>query len=127
MPLGCMSWAVGLKIGSSMSHVKDMDVAEDDVEWGRYLRLRVDINLYQPLDRGRVLLLTRKSCRVSFKYEKLPMLYFKCGRILHEQTGCPVKESKKQSHMERVMAWGSWLGAKELPGAPGPTDGPNAT
>lgn len=71
MPLGCMIRGVGYKIGGSLGKVEDVAVADGDVGWGRCLRVRVDIDLYQPLDRGRALLLTGSSCWVSFKYEKL--------------------------------------------------------
>lgn len=52
MPLGCMSRGVGFKIGSSLGKVEDVAIAADDVGWGKYLHVRVIINLYQPLDRG---------------------------------------------------------------------------
>jgi len=50
MPLGCMNRAVGTQIGNSLGKVEDVAVAKDDVGWGRYLRVRVEINLYQPLE-----------------------------------------------------------------------------
>jgi hypothetical protein len=46
MPLGCMNGGIGHKIGSSLGRVEDVAVAEDDVGWGRCLRVRVAINLY---------------------------------------------------------------------------------
>jgi hypothetical protein len=48
MSLGCMSWAMGNQIGSSLGKVEDVVVADDDVGWGRYLQVRVAINLYLP-------------------------------------------------------------------------------
>jgi hypothetical protein len=64
MPLGFMNRGVGSKIGASLGKVVEVDVADDDVGWGRYLRLRVLIDLYNPLDRGRALILVGKSCWV---------------------------------------------------------------
>jgi hypothetical protein len=61
MPLGCMNSGVGRKIGGSLGEVEEMAMAEDDVGWGKFLRIRVAIDLYKPLDRGRELLLTRQS------------------------------------------------------------------
>jgi hypothetical protein len=45
-----------------MGTFEDVAVAKDNVSWGRCLRIRVAINLYQPLDHGHTLLLTGKSC-----------------------------------------------------------------
>jgi hypothetical protein len=87
MPLGCMNKGVGLKIGSTLGKVDEVAVADDDVGWGWFLRVRVNIELYQPLERGRALLLTGNSCWVSFKYEKLMEFCYRCGKILHDEKG----------------------------------------
>jgi hypothetical protein len=52
MPLLCMTKGVGMKIGASLGDVEDVDVAGDGSGWGRCLRLRVVINLFNPLERG---------------------------------------------------------------------------
>jgi len=52
-----MNMGVGPKIGATLGHVEEVAVAEDDAGWGRCLRIRVLINLYQPLKRGRALLM----------------------------------------------------------------------
>jgi hypothetical protein len=114
MPLGCMNRAVGLKIEGSMGCVEDVAVVKDDVGWGRCLRIRVAINLYHLLDRGRALIITGKSYWVSFRYEKLHVFCFRCGRTLHVQEGCTVKVSKKQTYTEGALAWWSWLQAEEF-------------
>jgi hypothetical protein len=113
MPLGCMNKRVGLKIGNSLGKVEEVAVAEDDVGWGRYMRLRVVIDLYQPLDRGRDLILSGNTCWISFKYEKLLAFYFKCGRILHDPKGCPIPFPKKTSHKEGATGWGSLIRAND--------------
>jgi hypothetical protein len=74
-----MNRAVGRKIGEPLGSVEEVAVADDDVGWGKSLRIQVAIDLYQPLERGRALLLTGKSCWVSFRYEKLPTFCYKCG------------------------------------------------
>jgi hypothetical protein len=57
-----MNQVVGNQIGSTMGKVEDVAVAEDDVGWGRYLRVRVAINLFKPLERGRTLFISGNSC-----------------------------------------------------------------
>ncbi|XP_062146783.1 uncharacterized protein LOC133854564 [Alnus glutinosa] len=113
MPLGCMNRAVGFQIGSSLGSVEDMAVAKDDVGWGRYLRVRVAINLHQPLERGRSLIILGKSKWVSFKYEKLSVFCFQCDRIIHGSKGCPEENSRQPSHDGGLDGWGSWLRADD--------------
>jgi hypothetical protein len=114
MPLGCMNRKIGNKIGSSIGVVEDIAIADDDVGWGRSLRIRVAINLFQPLERSRKLNLSGNSCWVPFKYEKLSVFCFKCGCIIHGEKGCSVSMAKKLKHSEGPSAWGPWLRADDL-------------
>jgi hypothetical protein len=50
------------QFGGTLGVVEEVAVAADDVGWGRYLRITVAIDLYNPLDRGHALLLTGTSC-----------------------------------------------------------------
>jgi hypothetical protein len=52
MPIGCMNKGVGRKIGETLGCVEQVAIADDDVGWGRSLRITVAIDLFQPLDRG---------------------------------------------------------------------------
>jgi hypothetical protein len=107
MPLGCMNRAVGHQIGNSIGRV------EDDVGWGRYLRIRVAINLYQPLERGRSLIISKTSRWVSFKYKKLPVFCFRCGRILYGPKGCTEVNTRPPNHDGVSEGWGHWLRADD--------------
>lgn len=92
MSLICMNKGVGTKIGDSLGMLEDVDVAGDGGGWGRCLRIRVNIDLRNPLERERALSLEGKDYWVTFKYERLPHCYFDCGRILHGAQGCTVKK-----------------------------------
>jgi hypothetical protein len=50
-----MNRGIGAKIRGSIGKIEEIVVAANDVGWGRYLRVRVAINLFNPLDRGRSL------------------------------------------------------------------------
>lgn len=82
MPLLCMTRGIGSNIGASLGDLEDVDVAGDGAGWGRCLRIRVTIDLSNPLERGRDLSVGGKSYRVVFKYEKLPMFCFHCGFVV---------------------------------------------
>jgi hypothetical protein len=106
-----MNRGVGIKIGTSLGEIEDVDVAGDGAGWGRCLRLRVVIDLTQPLERGRALHFDGKSHWVHFKYEKLPMFCFQCGRVVHERQGCPVRHSRRIHATEEAKQWGTFLRA----------------
>lgn len=69
MPLGCMNRKIGQKIRDSLGRVEEVAVADDDVGWGKCLRIRVVIDLLKPLDRGCALVILGKFYWVSLKYE----------------------------------------------------------
>lgn len=96
MPLICMNKGVGTKIGESLEALEYVDMADNGGGWGRCLRLRVTLNLFNLLERGRALSFGRNKYWVTFKYERLPLFCFKCGRILHGLKGCPVKKSQRR-------------------------------
>ena len=73
LPLLCMNKNVGTKIGNLFGILKDVDVVGDGMGWGSCLRLRVILDLTQPLDNGRAHSLPGKSSWVEFKYKKLPL------------------------------------------------------
>lgn len=63
----------------------------------------------EPLERGRALILNGTSHWVTFKYEKLPMLCFDCGRILHGAKGCPFTPDYRMNKTKKEKEWGIWL------------------
>jgi hypothetical protein len=111
MPLICMNKEVGTKMGKSLGELIEVDVAGDGMGWGSYLRLRVNIDLTKPLDRGRALNLAGKTSWVEFKYEKLPLFCFRCGRVVHGSRGCPIPSKTRLNAAEEPKAWGPWLRA----------------
>jgi hypothetical protein len=113
MPLLCMNKNVGTKIGNSLGILEDVDVAGNGLGWGSYLRLRVSLDVMKPLDRGRALNFAGKSTWVEFKYEKLPLFCFRCGRIVHGSRGCPVPPATHVHDRENPKQWGSWLRASD--------------
>lgn len=81
LPLVCMSKAMGLRIGASGGQVEEVDVDEEGVGWGEYLRVRIMLDLSKPLSRGRRLKLKGKSIWIAFQYERIPRFCFKCRII----------------------------------------------
>jgi hypothetical protein len=55
LPLPCMNREVGLLIGNMVGSVEDIDVVVDGVGWGKYLRVKVEVDVGRPLARGRTI------------------------------------------------------------------------
>lgn len=113
MPLICMPKSVGSKIGESIGELEEVDVADGCAGWGRYLRIRVNIDLRKPLERDRTLHLGDKVTWVNFQYEKLPLFCFLCGCIFHGPRGCLAKRGGRVTPTEGEKQWGAWLRADE--------------
>lgn len=112
MPLICMNKGVGTRIGESLGDLEDIDVAGDGIGWGRCLRLRV--NIHKPLESGRALNLGRKTYWVTFKYEKLLLFCYNCGRILHGGCGCDKRSSQRRHEEDGVKPRGVSLQVEDL-------------
>jgi hypothetical protein len=109
LPLACMSREVGLNIGSSMGVVEEVDVDDDGVGWGEFLRVRVILDLSKPLPRGRTIRVREKSVWVTFKYEKIPKFCFKCGVVRHGSRGCEVSGGRRTNGGWSEDEYGLWL------------------
>ena len=83
LTLACMSKEVGQTLGETMGIVEDVDTNEEGVGWGKFLRVRIRINLFKPLARGRMLRIKDRSYWIPFRYEKMPRICFQCGLICH--------------------------------------------
>jgi hypothetical protein len=109
MPLACMSREMGQRIGASMGTVVDVDVDEDGVGWGEFLRVRIVLDLTKPLSRGRFLRLRDRTIWITFKYERIPRFCFKCGVIRHGGRGCVRPGGKRLQENENSQEFGPWL------------------
>jgi hypothetical protein len=109
LPLACMGKEVGFSIGSSVGKVEEVDVADDGVGWGEFLRVRIILDLSKPLPRGRTIRVRDKSIWVFFKYEKIPKFCFKCGVVRHGGRGCEVSEGQRTNRGGSENAYGLWL------------------
>ena len=62
-----------------------------DKDEGRFMRVKVKLDISLPLCRGRVVTFeSGKKIWVSFKYERLPNLCYWCGRLTHSDKECPL-------------------------------------
>jgi hypothetical protein len=109
LPLVCMNQDTGRRIGSTVGLVEAVDTGKDGIGWGKYLRVKVVMDLFKPLARGRMLKLQGKSSWVVFQYERLPKFCFRCGVIVHGPTGCPMRSA--MHYPDHPGEYGLWLRA----------------
>jgi hypothetical protein len=107
LPLACMGRDMGYKLGSTVGVVEEVDTNEEGIGWGKYLRVRIRINITKPLARGRMLKLKERSYWISFQYEKLPKFCYHCGIIWHGAEGCK-KQSEGRFNRDK-LEYGAWL------------------
>jgi hypothetical protein len=109
LPLACMSKDMGMRIGSTMGDVEEVEVDEDGMGWGEYLRVRIVLDLTKPLSKGRFLHIHDKEVWIDFKYERIPRFCFKCGTVRHGGRECIAPERRKALRNGGEAQFGPWL------------------
>ncbi|KAK9994125.1 hypothetical protein SO802_023828 [Lithocarpus litseifolius] len=110
LPLKSMTRESGMEIGAKLGRVLDVDVPEKGVHWGKFLRVRVQIDAMKKLVRGkRVTIEGGESRWVLFKYERLPNFCYKCGRLDHGEKDCLEITNSINGEGEGCMQYGAWL------------------
>ncbi|XP_058742109.1 uncharacterized protein LOC131614556 [Vicia villosa] len=120
LPLIIRTEVMAKKIGGIIGTFEKMDQKEAHKN-GRFLRIKVTMDLKQPLKRGTVVKFKEKILRVHFKYERLPTFCFVCGRIGHQLKDCEalgdISEGGVKDIEEQDLSFGLWLRASPLPRA----------
>ncbi|CAL9013385.1 unnamed protein product, partial [Prunus brigantina] len=110
VPLSCMSTNMGRQIGNSFGRCLDVMEGMDGECLGKFLRIRVSVDVSKPLRRGKKMLLpSGNNVFVEFRYERLPEFCFCCGRMGHVFKVCSfVDQVSKQADDK---PYGIWLKA----------------
>ncbi|KAK7845980.1 uncharacterized protein At4g02000-like [Quercus suber] len=86
LPLRRMNKVTAEAIGRTLGTIEQVDVSTTGECRGRYLRVRVRINITQPLCRGRMVNSGEAEPQwVAFQYEKLPIFCYWCGVLNHDE------------------------------------------
>ncbi|XP_062112044.1 uncharacterized protein LOC133823369 [Humulus lupulus] len=85
--------------------------------WRPFMRIRVAIDVTQPLMRGRRVRLPRirDEFWIDFRYEKLPDFCFECGIIGHLFQHCTLYLEHMDAGTEPTLPYGPWLKGAPLP------------
>jgi hypothetical protein len=106
LPLGMMNRKTGERLGNQIGEYMDVDVGEDDMAAGEYLRIKVRINLANPIMRGVTVQLgdNRRERLCPLEFEFLPKFCFTCGIIGHEDKACKIQLATGEKQQ-----YGKWL------------------
>ncbi|KAM0852301.1 hypothetical protein ACQ4PT_051857 [Festuca glaucescens] len=108
LPLGMMDRETGGTIGDEVGEFMEVEVGDDGFAKGKFLRVKVRINIKKPLMRGIMLDVGKEKaglwCR--FEYEYLPDFCFRCGLLDHIDRDCKVTLARGET-----AQYGSWLKA----------------
>lgn len=105
---------VVIRIGESLGRVEKVDVEEKGFCRGGYLRIRVSLDITLPLCRGRMV---RKGGTeklwVDFRYERLPIFCYWCGKVDHDERDCLLWIRSKETIRTEDKQFGPWLRATQ--------------
>ncbi|XP_058765191.1 uncharacterized protein At4g02000-like [Vicia villosa] len=92
LPAGMMLEKVGRTLANFIGSFVEYDKNNNTSFWRQYMRIRVRIDVRQPLKKStRVKNRGGDWCIVNFKYEKLSLFCFVCGRLGHSEQRCEVR------------------------------------
>ena len=110
LPTMSQTKEVGLRISESLGMVEKVDVEETGFCWGSYLRIRVSMDIALPLCRGRMVRMGRpKKIWVEFKYERLPIFCYWCGKVDHDERECMLWIRSKETLRTEDKQFGPWM------------------
>lgn len=108
LPLAAVTRKMIDTIGATFGGI--LEVNEGDLYvCGRFVRMRVMIDLSKPLRRGIMITLGGKKMWVDIKYERLPNLCYVCGKLGHVELECENEEGKNY-----MNEYGDWLRASPV-------------
>jgi hypothetical protein len=108
LPLGDMNRKSGETIGAEIGEFMEVEVGEDGFAPGKYMRVKVRIDISKPLMRGIMFDMGegKQGLWCRFEYEFLPDFCYRCGLLDHIDRDCKISVAKGEKPQ-----FGSWLKA----------------
>ena len=104
-----------MEIGSKLGKVLEVDVSEKGVQWGRYLCVRIQMDVTKKLIGAKKVSIENDEPRwVFFKYERLPKFCYLYGRIGYNEHECPEKGETNGGVEKEKYQYGAWLCAESM-------------
>ena len=111
IPIGYRNKSVVKDICGAIGRV-DRSTSVADCEGGSYIRVRVTLDVFQPLCRGRVVTFEDGGkIWINFRYERLPNICYWCGYFDHGDKDCDLWIQSKGTLSQEEQQFGSWIRA----------------
>ncbi|TXG69574.1 hypothetical protein EZV62_004509 [Acer yangbiense] len=123
-PLLCMTKEMGEFIGQLIGEVVDIDVGSTGECFGKYMRIRVVIDVSMPLKRFLRVELDDMGTEsmLLIRYEKIPKFCFQCGLLGHGVKECSDGLGAIGKELNKEFEFGAWLRASGPPSHPKTSD-----
>ncbi|KAL5768847.1 hypothetical protein ACOSQ2_015630 [Xanthoceras sorbifolium] len=119
VPLICMTKEIGWALSNKISQVTDIDVGATGDCLGRFLLVRVVIDVSKPLSRYLRVCLSEgdPDTVLLLRYERLTEYCFQCGVVGHVVRECQLAHDSSGSSSVPEFKFGSWMRAESPPKA----------
>ena len=115
LPLMRRTCETGRVIGSTLGEVMPVDAADSGVQWGKYLRVRVKIDVTKKLVRGKKVMIEGGEQRwINFRYERLPNFCYRCGLLNHDLRDYAEASDKENKSEKFFFQYRPWLRGEVL-------------
>ncbi|XP_075675072.1 uncharacterized protein LOC142644317 [Castanea sativa] len=112
LPLRRMNRANAEAIRTTLGTLEQVDVSSTGECHGRYIRVRVNIDISKPLCRGRFVNVGDQDPQwISFQYERLPIYCYECGLLNHDERDCQLLTDNSDTSSTDNQQYGPWLRA----------------
>ncbi|XP_040932119.1 uncharacterized protein [Gossypium hirsutum] len=91
VPIGLFFESLAVQMGNFLGVFLKYDGSNLGKENRNFMRIRVQIDVRRPLKRKKQILFSGRRSYVTFKYERLSLFCFFCGRLGHSDSFCETK------------------------------------
>lgn len=91
VPVGLFSENLAIQLGNFTGVFLEYDASNLGKENRNYMRVRVQLDVWKPLKRKKQVLCNGIRSYVMFKYERLSLFFFYCGRLGYNNSFCEIK------------------------------------
>ncbi|GAA0147805.1 hypothetical protein LIER_36585 [Lithospermum erythrorhizon] len=109
LPLGYVDMEIGRAVGTHIGQVLEVDSRSNEQERGRYVRVRVNLNIHKPLKRGGLVPMRIGKVQIVYHYEKICDVCLYCGMLGHEHYACKDRVMDEANKVRQKNKYDSWI------------------